>query len=151
VDFELVFAAADPEGRTHRLVREQGVQEHTRFLGGYALEDLPAILGRADAYASCSLKDGTSSSLLEAMSTGLFPVVSDIEANRPWVEDGRTGRFFPCGDDEALADRLQEALANPAMRREAARPCREVVVQRGRMSDQMDRLLEAIRERMALG
>lgn len=53
-----------------------------RFLGRLAPADLAAWLGRADVYLSASLSDSTSLSLLEAMSAGALPVVSDIEGNR---------------------------------------------------------------------
>jgi glycosyltransferase involved in cell wall biosynthesis len=49
------------------------------------------------AYRRCALfvsvpeSDGTSVSLLEAMAAGCLPILSDLPANREWVEDGRNG------------------------------------------------------------
>jgi glycosyltransferase involved in cell wall biosynthesis len=61
------------------------------------------MLAEHDVYLSASRSDGASISLMEAMAGGCFPVVSDIEANREWLEDGKNALTFPCGDDEKLA------------------------------------------------
>lgn len=143
VDCHVTFANTEAVERTERLVREHDLAESVTFLPGYRLEELPSLLADADVYVSCSLSDGTSSSLLETLATGTFPIVSDIEANRPWVEHGRNGYLFPVGDDAALADRLAEALSRPDVRAAAAPVSREIVVDRGDVTRQMDRLLAA--------
>jgi glycosyltransferase involved in cell wall biosynthesis len=139
----LVFTSTARVEATRRAVAEAGLEDRIAFRPGYRFEELPALLAEADVYASASRSDGTSQSLLEAMSTGLFPVVSDIPANRPWVEDGRNGLLFPVGDDEALAARLKEALARPDLRAAAAPVNRAIVVARGDLHDQAGMLLAA--------
>ena len=67
-------------------------------------------MSRAKVYVSTSLADGTSISLLEAMAAGLIPVVSDIDANRPWITHGEDGFFFPAGDSQALAEQIVQAM-----------------------------------------
>ena len=42
-------------------------------------------------YVSIPNTDGTSISLLEAMAYGCLPVVSDLPANREWIENGVNG------------------------------------------------------------
>jgi glycosyltransferase involved in cell wall biosynthesis len=76
--------------------------------------DLPGFLRAADVYVSASSSDGTSSSLLEAMASGLYPVVSDITANRPWVEHGKNGLLFAVGDAASLAEALRLCAAQRA-------------------------------------
>lgn len=145
IRFHVTFAHAFLADTTRPLVREAGLEDDVTFLGGYRLAELPALLAKADVYASTSLSDGTSVSLLEAMATGLFPVVTDIPANRPWVEQGRTGYLFPAGDDAALADRLAEALAGADLRARAAPQSRALVVEKGDLLDGARKLVEAFR------
>jgi len=139
----LTFASAHQADRTRALVAQHDVADRVTFLPGYRPEDLPGILTDSDVYVSCSLSDGTSSSLLEAMSTGTFPVVSDIPANRPWVENGRNGLMFPPGDAEALADRIAEALSRPDLRAAGAPIGRKIVLEKGDLHKGADTLLAA--------
>ena len=62
--------------------------------GQLPLARVGELLREADVYVSAATSDGTSSSLLEAMASGAFPVVTSIRANRDWLEDGSTGLFF---------------------------------------------------------
>ena len=128
---------------TRRLVGVHGVEDRVTFIPGFEAEELPSLLAGADVYVSASYSDGTSVSLLECLSTGTFPVVSDIPANRPWVEHGRNGLLFPPGDDEALADRLAEALARPELRAAAAPISRRIAVEKADIYGEADRLLAA--------
>ena len=127
---------------TQRMVDARGLGDVITFRPGYTHEELPAVLAEADVYLSASLSDGTSQSLLEAMCTGLVPVVSDIPANRPWVEHGKSGLLFPPGDDAALAACLKEALARPEFRAAAAPLNRQIVVERGDVNREARRLLD---------
>ena len=124
-----------------------GLASHVEFVGGYTPAELPELLSGADVYESSSLSDGTSSSLLEPMSTGLFPVVSDIPAKRPWVTHGRNGLLFEPGDHTALADRLGQALQDGALRAAAARRNRRIILEKGDQETQMDKVLAAMQER----
>ncbi len=126
--------------------RQQGLEDRATFIPGYQTDELPELLGRTDVYVSSSLSDGTSISLLEAMATGTFPVVSDIPANRPWVEHGRNGLLFPPGDDAALANCLAEALEDAQRRAEAALICRQIVLDRGDLRKGADLLLEVFQQ-----
>lgn len=135
--------------RTQTLVHAHNLDDRVTFLPGYEYEELPALLAGADVYVSATEQDGTSQSLLEAMSTGTFPVVSNIPANRPWVEHGTNGLLFPMGDDAALADCLEEALSRPDLRARAAPISRRTVEERGDMGREADRLLQAFEKACA--
>lgn len=126
-----IFAGGRRFEATREAAKSLGLAGTTVFLGGYAYEELSSILGAADIYVSSSMSDGTSQSLLEAMSSGLFPVVSDIPANRGWVADGVNGYLFPVGDEEALATKLENAMADASWRAKVAVANRALVEQRG--------------------
>ncbi len=143
------FAHAMEVESTRRLVAECGVQDKVTFINGYTLAELPRLLASADVYVSASRSDGTSQALLEALSTGTFPVVSDIPANQPWVTHGKNGYLFPVGDDAALADRLAEALAQADRRAAAAPLSRRIAVEKGDLPRQAQRLLDAFEKCLA--
>jgi len=107
VDVRLTLAASGRlQGQLESLTRDLGVEKLVEFRGGYKPTELPQLLSEHDVYVSSSLWDGASLSLMEAMACGAFPVVSDIPANREWLQDGKTSLLFPTGDSQRLADIL---------------------------------------------
>ncbi|HNA61190.1 MAG TPA: glycosyltransferase family 4 protein [Elusimicrobiota bacterium] len=81
--------------------------------------DLVGFFQSADAYLSASRSDGSSISLLQAMACGLPAIVSDIPANREWVEPGKNGWRFPVDDPAALARSVVSAWKAGARTRRA--------------------------------
>lgn len=89
-----------------QLARDHGVVL-TGFVKGRKLHSL---LTHAACYCLPSSHEGLPIALLEAMSYSLPVVVSDIPANK---EVGLPpSNYFPCGDVDALAERLKEKLAD---------------------------------------
>jgi glycosyltransferase involved in cell wall biosynthesis len=64
----------------------------------------------SDIYVSTSLRDGSSSSLLEAMSCGLPVVVSDIPGNLEWVEDEINGVVVKKSNPASIAAGINRLL-----------------------------------------
>lgn len=90
-----------------------------RFTGRIPHDEMPKLLSKADIYVSTSLHDGTSVSLLEAMASGCFPVVSDIPSNREWIINNENGYLFPFNDEKILAKKIVEAIRNKSLREKA--------------------------------
>lgn len=97
-----------------------GFGERIVFLGRLARPQLMAELSRASLYLSASRSDSTSVSLLEAMTFGAYPVLSDLPANREWIAGPPAAQYFPVGDAAALAAALEAAIALPEAARVAA-------------------------------
>ncbi|HXI03742.1 MAG TPA: glycosyltransferase family 4 protein, partial [Candidatus Saccharimonadales bacterium] len=114
------------------------------FTGQIARDRLGEILRASRIYVSASLSDGTSSSLLEALATGLFPVVSRIRGNLDWIRDGETGLLFDPGDEEGLARALRRALGDEDLRARAAKENRELVEREGSLDRNMERMLSLL-------
>lgn len=97
------------------LSQELRLGERVRFTG--AVTDTAAVLERANTYVSCSVSEGMSNALLEAMSCGLMPLVSLVSGVADIVEDDTSGMLFEPGNLQAFVDRLQDAVALPPERR----------------------------------
>ena len=141
VEFEMTFAGGGSlrDELTHH-VKDVGLDKCVRFAGRVDNDKLPELLGRSDIYLSASLWDGASLSLLEAMATGLFPIVSDIKANSAWLENGVDGLLHKVGDPGDLAECIVRLYDSPELAAAAAPRNREKVVQSGDRNTNMKRL-----------
>lgn len=99
--------AADGPGRKALEARAAalGLGSRVEFSGLLAPPRLARAYRRSALFVSVPESDGTAVSLLEAMAAGCLPVLSDLPANREWVQDGRNGVLV------ADLARLPEALA----------------------------------------
>jgi glycosyltransferase involved in cell wall biosynthesis len=132
------------------LSRRLGQERRIVFTG--AVEDVTPYLKDGEVYLSTSVSEGMSNALLEAMSSGLMPVVSRVSGADELVEEGVSGLLFPPGDDTALATRLQEALAMTWKRRHATgEAAREAVRARFSLEKVVDRHLTLYRDLIEAG
>lgn len=106
--------------------RARGMGGQVRWLGRQGGNEVRRWLQAGDGFALVSSREGFSCSLVEAMSVGLAPLVSDIPGNRQLVTEGETGWMAPVGDEEALAKGLRRLLGSAEER--------ERVGRRGRLS-----------------
>lgn len=113
------------------------------FAGRLEPGEIAAVLRRSSIYVSTSRSDSTSVSLLEAMACGAVPVVTDIEANREWIREGRNGLLFPSGDAAALARAVARAASDGTFASAARRGNLELVERRALWEDAMVRVESA--------
>jgi glycosyltransferase involved in cell wall biosynthesis len=99
------------------LSRRLGQERRITFAG--AVGDVTPYLREADVYVSTSVSEGMSNALLEAMGSGVMPVVSRVSGADDLVEEGVSGFLFTPGDEVALASHLEKSLAMTAECRRA--------------------------------
>lgn len=104
-----VAGSGEQTGALHALAAELRIAERIEFSGQLASPELGRAYRRSAVFVSVPETDGTSVSLLEAMAAGCLPVLSDLPANREWVQDGRNGRLVEAMD--ALPQALEAAIA----------------------------------------
>ena len=113
-----------------REVKSLNINSSVRFLGRVPHEEMPYLLSQADIYVSTSLYDGASVSLLEAMGSGTFPIVTDIPANREWIIDGENGFLVPLNEERFLAEKILEAIRNRELLSESLKINESIVEER---------------------
>jgi glycosyltransferase involved in cell wall biosynthesis len=136
----VIAGAGKKQGYLGELVRDLGVSNNTKFIGWIPRAELPKYLSSADIYVSSSLSDGASVSLLEAMACELAPIVTDIPANRPWINDGENGFLFPTGDYKTLASKIIYLLSNEEVRSNFSRKSREIVRNKAEQQTEMEKI-----------
>jgi len=79
-------------------------------------DDARQWLAGSDVYVNCSVSEGVSLTILEAMAAGL-PVVATRVGGTPEVIDETCGRFIPSRNPAALAGAILELSGQPELRR----------------------------------
>lgn len=123
----LVGDGAERE-RLERLARELGVADAVRFAGWR--NDVEAAHAAAALFTLTSTSEGTSIALLEAMSAGLCPVVTEVGGNAAVLGPKLAHRLVPAGDAGAIAAGWGDALADQARRQGDGEAARARVVER---------------------
>jgi len=78
-------------------------------------DDMLRQYGRARIYIGLSISDAISTSLLEAIVMGAFPIQSCTSCADEWIEDGRTGLIVPPEDPEVIAAAIRRAVSDDAL------------------------------------
>jgi glycosyltransferase involved in cell wall biosynthesis len=148
IDFVMTFVGDGMQRQMlERLAANEGVSHKVTFMGEIENSNLPTILHEHDIYLSASHRDGTSLCLLEAMAAGLYPVVSDINANTAWLKKGINGLLHRVSDHEDLVRCIISLFDNPQLVSEAVQNNRRLVITKGDRRANM-RCLETIYGRL---
>jgi len=105
--------------QAERWIAELGISGQVELLPRQTQAQMAALFQACQVCVSPSEHDGTPNTLLEAMACGCFPVAGDIESLREWITPGENGLLVDPGDPAALAQAIQQALEQPALRRSA--------------------------------
>ena len=127
----LIGAEYDAHGSYSRLLRlrlgQLGLRDGTDvlFLGGR--QDIERQLQGFDLFALASVprSEGLPTVLLEAMSSGLPVVATDVGGVREIVEEGVTGLVVPALSDDAFAGAAVAILRDPQLRADMSRAARK--------------------------
>ena len=134
------FMIGDGEFR-HELeaaIRASGQADRIRILGWRS--DVPELLKALDLMVLPSRWEGMPLAVLEAMSSAVPVIASDIPGNHHLVEDGSDGRLFPPDDDQALASALIELIDDAALRARFSAQARSKVLRRYTLSARMKQI-----------
>jgi glycosyltransferase involved in cell wall biosynthesis len=119
---DTLFVPVDGRVRASAILRDR-----VTLAGRITHEELPNYYGAADVFVSGSHSEGSGYALIEAMSAGVVPVVTDIPSFR--VIAGDCGRRWPPGDGKALAKALRSVCGG------------NFEEQRARVAEQYERVL----------
>jgi glycosyltransferase involved in cell wall biosynthesis len=141
----LIAGDGSEKEKLQKEVEELNLSASVQFLGQVPHKDMPKLLAQADIYVSTSPYDGTSVSLLEALASGVFPVVTDILSNREWIVDGDNGCLVPKENENMLAKKIVEAIRDRRFLKEAFDKNRIIVMQRAYWGENVKKIMELYR------
>jgi glycosyltransferase involved in cell wall biosynthesis len=104
----MVFGASQLLAEVERRIADSPtLRGRVHLLGKLEQGELAALYRAADLFVLGSHHEGSGFALIEALSFGVVPVVSDIPSFRVLTDGGRLGALFPVGDAGALARALE--------------------------------------------
>ena len=113
----IVVGGASPEGdmgaELQLQVAQLGLQDHVRFLGPLAPDQLRVPLSAADVFVLATRNEGWANVFLEAMACGLPVVTTAVGGNAEVVCRPDLGTVVAFGDADALRTALAGALQSP--------------------------------------
>lgn len=75
-------------------------------------EDILKIFGQARIYLGLSISDAISTSLMEAIVMGAFPIQSNTSCADEWIIDGKSGFIVPPEDPDIIASAIRKAVSD---------------------------------------
>lgn len=130
-----------------------GISDRVSFPGDIQWDRVPELLASADIFVLPSQRDEYGNSdalptvLLEAMSSGVAVVASDIGAISLVLEDGKTGLIVPPGEPTALAQAILTLATDSDRRASMGEAARQAVIERfnwDRVAREIAGLLELV-------
>jgi len=99
-DWKLIIAGAGSLTNSYiSLVEKLGITDSVHFAGWLDKTKNESYYKKASIYVSIPSSDGTSVSLLEAMSASCIPIVGDIPVSSEWIQDEVNGIVIKSFDD----------------------------------------------------
>jgi hypothetical protein len=106
-------ASQNVQAESKKLSRETGIK--ITVLPQCSHEEILRMFGKSRLYIGLGISDGISTSLLEAMVMGAFPIQSCTACADEWIIDGKSGFIVPPEDPELVAGAIQKALTDDSL------------------------------------
>jgi glycosyltransferase involved in cell wall biosynthesis len=143
----LVVAGEGPETNSlQALAGSLGILANVKFVGQLPHAQVQNYLNQSAISVSVPTSDATAVSLLETMACGSFPVVSDLPANREWVEDSVNGLIVAIRDTSDLSRALIKSLQDLSLRQNAIELNRQKIRAKAIWENNMAEMEELYRE-----
>ncbi len=126
--WKIVIGGHVDDPAVRKLASTDALRDRVLFPG--RLSPAPDAMRAFDLFVMPSRSEGLCRALIEAMTVGVCPIVSDAGGMKELVRHGRDGLVFPSGDSAALQRAVMDLVCNPerrmAMANSAAQRAREL-------------------------
>jgi glycosyltransferase involved in cell wall biosynthesis len=115
---------------------ELGIEDRFTFLG--SVKDVPSFLKGLDIYIQPSRSEGLSNAILEAMSSCLPVITTDVGGNPDLVDSGINGILVHLHETD-IAKQVVSLARNPELRKRLGNGAYEKVLERFQMSSMLQK------------
>ena len=129
------------EQSIQQMMAQSPYQKNFHLLG--YRKDSQNILAMSDGLVLPSTHgESLTKSVIEAMSLGIVPIITDIEGNRGVVIDGDSGWVVPAKDPTSLAHAIVEFVNNPVERERRGETARKHIAQHFHTNQTVEEFLQ---------
>jgi hypothetical protein len=119
-NYVIAISVASPEVKIAAELFSQDTKIPVIIIPPVPHDDMLSHYGKSRIYIGLSISDGISTSLLEAMAMGAFPIQSCTACADEWIVDGKSGFIVPAEDPQEIANSIRRALTDDALVNQAA-------------------------------
>lgn len=145
-DLHLLLIGRDmDEGELKRLIKDSPMKERIHLTGWR--DDVLSILASCDAFVLPSIGgEAITKSLIEAMSMGLAPVITDIAGNRDLVMHDKNGLVVPIKDPNAIASAIKMLYESQELTSRYGKAAKDHIRENFDSKDTVENTLQMFRE-----
>ena len=131
---ELIYSCAKKMPSVLFIIIGNGpIKENIRnclFTGAKSHEEIPMWMAAADIFVLPSYSEGLPNALMEALSTGIPAIVTEIPGNLELVRDGETGFIVPVGDVNAIKEKISYLIKNEDILKRMGKEARKDMIEK---------------------
>ena len=94
-------------------------------------QDMYNLFARSKIYIGISKSDGISTSMLEAIALGAFPIQSDTSCGNEWIKNNISGFLVPWNDINIISNKILRVIHNNVLIEKSAKLNWDVVKKKG--------------------
>lgn len=111
----IIIYSASVETRLRVKYLQSSASLDIKILDHTSHEAMLNLFSTARIYIGVSISDGISTSMLEAMAMGAFPIQTNTACCDEWIIDGESGFVISPDQPEIIADRIKRAITDDAL------------------------------------
>jgi len=108
------------EVEAERWIEKLDLSAAVQLLPKVSRQEMAEFFRASSVTVSPSTHDGTPNTLLEGMACGSYPVASDLDSIREWIDPGVNGSLINPGEPDQLARAVIDALNDQELRKRAS-------------------------------
>jgi glycosyltransferase involved in cell wall biosynthesis len=141
-DFEYNIAG-DGSLKEHlkQIIKNYKLENKVNLLGFVPNIELPGLLTNSHIYLSMPLTEGVSASLFEAMASKCFPIVSNLPANKLFINDGVNGNLVDVDNYKNLSQKIENVINNELFFKKVIQSNFEYVNKIANLKNNMERFI----------
>ena len=122
-------------------IHKNGLEQKIKLLGRLPKSHMDEFWKNQDIFINISEYEGTSLSMLEAMSYKCVPVVTDVSGAREFIRQNKNGYICTIGDFKQMAEDIYELSTNRDKLKLYGEKCRQMIIDKCDMNKYVDEWL----------